>query len=133
MFFHFLLALVPVVVPSSYNQAKDIHCWQDAMTGEILALDSSQTQELVPRPLGASVIGSQWVYSIKVKSDGSLNRYKARLVAHGFKQEYDIDCVETFAPVAKMTILWTLLAVPAIRNWQLWQMDVKNAFLHGDL
>ena len=68
-----------------------------------------------------------------MKSDGGLDRYKGRLVAQGFKQEYGIDYEETFAPVAKMTSIRTLFAVATVRNWPLWQMDVKNAFLHGDL
>ena len=122
-----------VVVPSSYNQAQEIHCWQDAMTEEILALESNQAWELVPQPPDALFIGSKWVYSIKVKSDGTLDRYKARLVAQGFKQENGIYYEETFAPVAKMTKVRTLLAVATIRNWQLWQLGIKNAFLHGNL
>ena len=62
------------------------------------------------------MIGSKWIYSIKVHSDGSLDRYKARLVAQGYKQEYEIDYEETFALVAKMTIVRTLLCVAATRN-----------------
>ena len=68
-----------------------------------------------------------------MKSDGSLDRYKAHLVAQGYKQEYEIDYEETFASVAKMTTIQILFAVAVVRNWQLWQLDVKNAFLHGDL
>lgn len=103
------------------------------MAEELLALEANRTWDLVPRPSDGTVIGSKWIYSIKVKPDGSLDRYKARLVAQGFKQEYGINYDETFAPVAKMTTVRTLLAVAAIQKWPLFQMDVKNAFLHGDL
>ena len=70
---------------------------------------------------------------MKTRSDGSLERYKARLVARGFQQEYGRDYEETFAPVAHMHTVRTLVAVTSIRGWTLSQLDVKNAFLHGDL
>lgn len=70
---------------------------------------------------------------MKVNSYGNLDRYKARLVAQGYKQEYGIDYDETFASVAKMTSVRILLGVAAIRQWSIWQMDVKNAFFHGEL
>lgn len=89
--------------------------------------------EPCPLPADVSVIGSKWIYSIKERSNGSIERYKARLVAQRFKWEYGIDYEETFAPVAKMTSIRALLGVAAVRHWPLWQMDVKNAFLHGDL
>jgi hypothetical protein len=84
-------------------------------------------------PLGKSVIGCKWVYKIKTRADGFVERYKARLVARGFTQEYGIDYEETFAPVARLTSVQSLLAVAAVHHWPLFQMDVKNVFLNGDL
>ena len=103
------------------------------MDGEHQALDKSHTWESVPLPPGKSPIGSKWVFKIKTEFDGSIDRYKARLVAKGFHQEYGIDYEETFAPVARVTSVRSLLAIAATKQWPLFQMDVKNAFLNGDL
>jgi hypothetical protein len=78
-------------------------------------------------------ITCKWVYKVKIRSDGSLKRYKSRLVAHGFQQEHVRDYDETFAPVAHMTTIRTLLAVTSIRGWSISQLDVKNIFLNGEL
>ncbi|KAF3654201.1 Photosystem II CP47 reaction center protein [Capsicum annuum] len=103
------------------------------MNEGLAALEENDTWDMVDRPTNATIIGSRWVYSVKMKADGSLDRCKARLVAQGYKQEYGIDYEETFAPVAKMTPVRILLALASIRSWKLHQLDVKNAFLHRDL
>jgi hypothetical protein len=78
-------------------------------------------------------ITCKWVYMVKTSSDGSLEWYKARLVTRGFQQEQGRDYDETFAPVAHMTTIRTLLAVTSVREWSISQLDVKNAFLNGEL
>ena len=100
---------------------------------ELCALEANQTWEVVDCPADVMPLGCKWVYSIRVKSDGSLDSYKARLVVLGNNQEYGVNYEEIFAPVAKMTTIRTILDIPASQNWSLHQMDVKNAFLHEDL
>ena len=107
--------------------------WQLAMAEELAALERSGTWDLVPLPSGVRPITCKWVYKIKTRSDGSLERYKARLVARGFQQEQGRDYDETFAPVAHMTTVRTLLAVASVRHWSISQLDVQNAFLNGEL
>ena len=79
------------------------------------------------------MVGCKWIYKIKTHSDGSIERYKARLVVKGFTQEYEIDYEETFASVACISSVRALLAVATASTWDIFQMDVKNAFLNGDL
>lgn len=88
---------------------------------------------MVDLPPGQSVVGYRWVYKIKTKVDGSVERYKACLVAKGFTQEYGINYEEIFASVAHLTSVRCLIAVAAVRRWPLYQMDMKNAFLNEDL
>lgn len=122
-----------IPIPSSYKQAMEHECWRRAIETELLALAENQTWDVVPCPPSVKPLGSKFVFSIKLRSDGSIERHKARLVVLGNKQEYGLDYDETFAPVAKMTTVRTILALAASQSWSLHQMDVKNAFLHGDL
>ncbi|KAJ0433139.1 putative RNA-directed DNA polymerase [Helianthus annuus] len=119
--------------PASYREAVSNPLWRNVMAEELSALHQTQTWDLVPLPPGKHTVGCRWVYKIKTKSDGSVERYKARLVAKGYSQKYGVDYEETFTPVAKMTTVRTLIAVASVRQWKICQMDVKNAFLNGDL
>ena len=93
----------------------------------------NHTWDIVSCPPIVKPIVSKWVFSVKLRSDGSLERYKAHLITLGNKQEYRVNYEETFSLIAKMTTVRTILAIAASQSWQLHQMDVKNAFLHGDL
>jgi hypothetical protein len=103
------------------------------MAEEIAAFERTGTWNLVPIPLHVTPITCKSMYKVKTHSDGSLECYKARLVAHGFQQEQGRDYEETFAPVAHMTTVRTLLAVASVHRWSISQLDVRNAFLNGEL
>ncbi|KAH9668922.1 retrovirus-related pol polyprotein from transposon RE1 [Citrus sinensis] len=103
------------------------------MKSELQALENNHTWTVVSLPPGKRTISCKWVYRIKYNADGTIERYKARLVILGNKQVEGIDYTETFALVAKFVTVRTFLAVAAARNWELHHMDVHNAFLHGEL
>ena len=103
------------------------------MTQKFEALYANDTWELVPLPKDKHAIGCRWVYKIKYKADGSIERYKARLVVKGYTQQAGIDYNETFLPVVNMTTVRTLISLAVKRGWDLYQLNVNNAFLHGDL
>jgi hypothetical protein len=119
--------------PSCFEDAIGHALWDKAMDEEMVALDANRTWELVPLPEGKKAIGCKWVYKVKHNSDGNISKYKARLVAKGYAQTHGIDYEETFAPVVKMATVRAVIVVAASRGWLLHQMDVKNAFLHGEL
>ena len=107
--------------------------WKSAVLEEMNALKKNGTWEVVELPRHKKIVGCKWVFTVKCKADGSVERYKARLVAKGFTQTYGIDYQETFAPVAKINSIRVLLSLAVNSNWSLHQLDVKNAFLNGDL
>lgn len=129
----FLSALSSVKEPTTFEEANSEPVWKQAMKDELQALDANRTWNIVKLPIGKKAVGSRWVYKIKYNNDGTIERYKARLVARGFTQTYGVDYTETFAPVAKMNTFRVLLSLAVNHDWKLYQMDVKNAFLHGDL
>ena len=87
----------------------------------------------MPRPSSINIVGSRWVFKVKRKSDGSIDRFKARLVAQGFTQTHGVDYEEVFSPVARLSAIRTLLAFANIQDWEIHQMDVCTAFLNGEL
>ena len=103
------------------------------MLEEMAALDKNNTWVVTPIPAGKKIVGCKWVFTVKQTPEGTVERYKARLVAKGYSQTYGVDYDETFAPVAKMNTIRTIISIAANLKWKLFQMDVKNAFLHGDL
>jgi hypothetical protein len=129
----YTFSLLTETEPNSYTEACKHDHWLKAMQSELQALQQNNTWSIVSLPTRAKPIGSKWVYKIKRKADGSIERYKARLVAKGYNQVEGVDYFETFSPVAKMTTIRVILAIASVKNWFVQQLDVNNAFLHGDL
>lgn len=117
--------------PSSYEEAVEKKVWKDAMLKEYQSIMKNDVWDVVPRPQGKSMVTSKWIYKIKHEGDGSIEKYKARFMAHGFSQKEGIDYEETFAPVARYTSISAIMAIAAKMGWKLHQMDVKTAFLNG--
>ncbi|KAJ9551722.1 hypothetical protein OSB04_015767 [Centaurea solstitialis] len=120
-------------IPRSTAQAMCDPHWRAAMDAEMAAIISNYTWDLVPKPSDANIVGNRWLFRHKFDSNGHLERYKARLVAQGFSQQPGLDFDDTFSPVVKPATIRTVLSISISRNWPIHQLDVKNAFLHGDL
>eukprot|EP00253_Pinus_taeda_P029619 PITA_29619 len=119
--------------PTSFKEASSHDEWKEVMQKEYDALIRNDTWKLVDPPFGTKPIGCKWVYKNKYKADGSLKKHKARLVAKGFAQKEGVDYEETFSPTTKWATIWTLFALATQNGWKVHQMDVKTAFLNGDL
>jgi len=129
----FFTSISAIQEPKTFYEAQSQAVWQQAMNEELKALIENHIWSVVPLSVGKQVVGYHWIFKTKFKSDGSVDRHKAHLVAHGFTQKFGVDYKETFAPVAKMTIVRVLLSVAINQGWFLCQMDVRNAFLHEEL
>ncbi|XP_071719079.1 uncharacterized protein [Rutidosis leptorrhynchoides] len=120
-------------IPLTPKQALSDPNWSHAMTDEYQALMENNTWVLVPKTDDMKVIRSMWIYKHKLKSDGSLEQYKARLVGDGRTQTIGIDCNDTFSPVVKPSTIRIILSLALSQSWAINQLDVKNAFLHDNL
>ncbi|GJX25690.1 retrovirus-related pol polyprotein from transposon TNT 1-94 [Tanacetum coccineum] len=121
------------VEPKNFKEAVQYPCWIDAMQEEIHEFERLAVWELVPAPSHSLVIGLKWVYKIKLDEYGEVLKNKARLVAKGYRQEAGIDFEESFAPVARLEAIRLFIANAASQNMTIFQMDVKTAFLNGEL
>ena len=99
------------------------------MFEELEALRKNDTWDVVKLPREKNIVACIWVFAVKSKADGTIERYKARLVTKGFTQKHGIDYQKTFALVAKINSIWVLLSLVINANWPVYQLDVKNAFL----
>ncbi|GKE76500.1 ribonuclease H-like domain-containing protein [Tanacetum coccineum] len=120
-------------LPKSYIDAFNDSNWQNTMRDEYNALIKNNTWTFVPRPMDANIVHCMWLFCHKYLADGTLSRHKARLVANGSTLLESIDVDETFSPVVKPGTIRTVLSLATSRHWSVHQLDVKNAFLHGDL
>jgi hypothetical protein len=119
--------------PITYSNVEGRHEWEQAMQTNIVSLSKNHTWDSVPRLQGKNIVKCRWIYRTKFSSEGVVERHKAHLVVKGFSQQESIDYTETFAPVAKMNSVRLIISLVARFGWKIHQMDVKSAFLHGDL
>jgi hypothetical protein len=127
------LNLVTDSEPSTFDEVVKHKVWKDAMIEEYESILKNDVWEVVPRPQGKSVVTSKWIYKIKHAANDSVEKFKARFVAHGFSQKEGIDYDEIFAPVARYTSIRVIISLASVFNWKLHQMDVKTAFLNDEV
>ena len=111
----------------------DASFWKDAINSELESIMANHTWELVDLPRGCMPIGCKWVFKKKLKVDGSIDKFKARLVAKGYTQKEGVDYFDTYYNIKKITTIQILIAIASSHNLLVHQMDVKTAFLNGDL
>ena len=128
---------VDLGTPTTYQQAitgSDATQWKKAIQEEYNSHQKCGTWELVERPpSGTNIVGSKWCFKLKRNTDGTIARYKARLVAQGFSQKHGVDYFETFSPTSDFTALRCLLTVAASKDWEIGQADIGTAYLNGDV
>ncbi|GKC80377.1 retrovirus-related pol polyprotein from transposon TNT 1-94, partial [Tanacetum coccineum] len=126
-------AFLTSVKPKNYKEALTQAGWIEAMQEELHEFERLEVWDLVPPPDKAFVISLKWIYKVKLDELGGILKNKARLVAHGYRQEEGIDFEKSFAPVARLEAIRIFLAFAAHMNMVIYQMDVKTAFLNGNL
>ncbi|KAJ9565695.1 hypothetical protein OSB04_001661 [Centaurea solstitialis] len=122
--------------PASYQEAMaglEAAKWKEAMESEMQSMYDNQVWDLVDHIPSLKIVGHKWVFKKKTDMDGKVHTYKARLVAKGYTQTHGVDYDETFSPVAMLKSIRILIAIAAFHDYEIWQMDVKTAFLNGKL
>ena len=122
--------------PQSFKEAistPDAPFWKEVVNSEIESILQNHTWELVGLPPGCKPLGYKWIFKRKLKADGSIDKYKARLVVKGYKQKEGVDYFDPYSLVTKITPIQMLIAITALHNIKIHQMDVKTTFLNGEL
>nr|KAJ0211662.1 hypothetical protein LSAT_V11C400220750 [Lactuca sativa] len=122
--------------PNNFSEAmdsRDVYFWKKVIQDEIDSIMHNNTWVLSDLPPGCMALGCKWILKRKLKVGGIIDKYKSKLVIQGFRQKEDVDFFDTYAPVARISTIKILLALVAIHNLVIHQMDVKSAFLNGDL
>jgi hypothetical protein len=125
-----------IIIPNSFKEINDSlekDQWENAIQTELDSLSRNETWALVNKPEGRKIVGCKWVFSVKNDEFGNVDRFKARLVAQGYTQEFMVDYTKTFAPVARLTSFRVIIALANQFNYAVHHMDVKTAFLNGKL
>jgi hypothetical protein len=131
-FIVYLVDDTPTSIVEAYA-SPDADDWKEAVQNEMDSILSNRTWELFERPHGCKPMGCKWVFKKKLRPDGTLEKYKARLVAKGYTQREGEDYFDTYSPVARLTTIRVLLSMAASYGLIVHQMDVKTAFLNGEL
>jgi hypothetical protein len=119
--------------PTSFQAAEQDPQWQATMKEELKAIEDNHTRVMVDLPPDRKAIGLKWVFKVKKDEQRSVVKHKARLVVKGYSQRHGMDYDEVFTPVARLETVRMLLALAAHQDWEVHHMDVKSAFLNGDL
>jgi hypothetical protein len=127
------MSIISDVEPSSFEEADKLQVWKDVILEEYRSIIKKNVWYIVPRPKYKSMVSSKWIYKIKHPANGSVEKFKARIVARGFTQKEGIDYEESFAPISKYTSIRTIIALALVLGWKLHQMDVKTTFLNGNI
>ncbi|GAU36545.1 hypothetical protein TSUD_277510 [Trifolium subterraneum] len=130
---HNLAIYVPSDDSKSFDEAEKMEIWRKAMDQEMEAIENNNTWQLTTLPHGANVIGVKWIYKTKYNEKGEIEKHKARLVVKRYSQKHGVDYNDVFAPVARWETIRAILALAPNKNWKVYQLDVKSAFLHGEL
>ena len=119
--------------PNTFVEAERNPCWLKAMQEEMTSITENKTWSLEDMSPGHRDIGLKWVFKLKRNEKGEVVKHKACLVAKGYVQKQGVDFEEVFTPVARLESVWLLLAIAAHHSWEVYHMDVKSAFLNGEL
>ena len=122
--------------PQSFKEAvsgPEAPLWKEAINIEVESILHNHTWEMVDLPPCCKPLGYKWIFKKKMKADGSIDKYKASLVIKGYRQKEGLDYFDTYSLVARITSIRMLIAIAALYNLEIHQIDVKTAFLNGDL